>query len=793
VTDIVDQAADRLYALLPAHIRAADAAGGAPLHAYLAALATGTVAIDAEIDRLLGNLFVETADPIGLANLARLVGAETLQPLPPGAPFSLRAFVANTVRYRRGKGTPRTLEGLAADVGGVGAVVVEYFQRLARTAPLIDPRPERPGIAGVTDGDTAARIDTGFDRTPRLADVRSIAHAGGPHGVANVGVHVMRLQAPEYPAPAGAAVAPAALAGVPAMQPWLTTGGAKVPGYFQLSPFAGGRAPLVNPNRRDETGDARAAGPTRVDRLRRLPICREIEARRRALVAGRALPQPAWFDAEGQPFTLFIRRKSAAQFERVPREQLLIVNLEMIPTGKPRPDLARLYSWAVPGAVNPQIKSGNAPIVAAFDPATGRAVFAKAVLPGDEVTEARLAHAYGLGDTIGAGPHDRTAARAPSDIGKADFLRVVDAFGIGLEYVDSLAKALADWAAETTAVRGFIVLARCDTETPLADFAVTLRADTELHIVAAKWQPKQVVAGVTDLTTRRGYLVRAGRRFVIGARLAVSGVAAPGSRPGALVLDGVTLTGGIELAAAALSELWLRSVTARTAGAAAVTLAAPPASLHVTVEQSIIGPLALGTVAAPGNGRLTIDRSILTGEGALAVIEAPGFAAALTDATLLGSARVKTLEATGVIFQGVVTAIRRQAGCVRYSSIATGSTTPRRFRCQPDLAVADSARARGLPALPPTEADRVRQGLVPVFLDIDPDEPTLGLLSPLCAPGIRAGGEGGKEMGAFAGTGEPMRFANVVTLFDDYLPAALEAGLLDDTRGKASTQRRTVP
>ncbi|MFN9645969.1 MAG: hypothetical protein ACK6BG_12835 [Cyanobacteriota bacterium] len=147
-------AAARLFALLPASIRDRDARAGRELEALFAVLARGSAEIDAELDRFLDALFVETAPDVALPAFAALVGAPPFAPLPSGrAP---RAFIANLLRARRGKGTARVLADLAADVTGEGTVAVEYHQRLARLAHLIDPRPDRPALAELRRGDSAA-------------------------------------------------------------------------------------------------------------------------------------------------------------------------------------------------------------------------------------------------------------------------------------------------------------------------------------------------------------------------------------------------------------------------------------------------------------------------------------------------------------------------------------------------------------------------------------------------------------------------------------------------------------
>src|SRR5262249_9597658 len=121
----IEAATERLYALLPAHARTVDAANGLALKGLFEVLAAGSAEIDREIDTLDDSMFVETAAETALSDLAALVAAEPLHPLPRGSGYSVRAFIANTVRYRRGKGTARVLEALANDVGGFGAVAVE--------------------------------------------------------------------------------------------------------------------------------------------------------------------------------------------------------------------------------------------------------------------------------------------------------------------------------------------------------------------------------------------------------------------------------------------------------------------------------------------------------------------------------------------------------------------------------------------------------------------------------------------------------------------------------------------
>ena len=95
-----------------------------------------------------------------------------------------RAEVANTIRWRRAKGTAASIQGVARDVTGRDVVVVEFFQRLATTQHLDHIR---PGIGTASLRDATAFLDPGgpFDAVPRNAELRAAA-AGGRWGIPNV-------------------------------------------------------------------------------------------------------------------------------------------------------------------------------------------------------------------------------------------------------------------------------------------------------------------------------------------------------------------------------------------------------------------------------------------------------------------------------------------------------------------------------------------------------------------------------------------------------------------------------
>ena len=109
--------ADRLYALLPAIYRVRDAQQGEPLKALLSIIAEQVAALEENLAQLYDDHFVETCAEWVVPYIGDLVGARGIFTFPE-ATFSQRAQVANTLAYRRRKGTATVLEQLARDVTG---------------------------------------------------------------------------------------------------------------------------------------------------------------------------------------------------------------------------------------------------------------------------------------------------------------------------------------------------------------------------------------------------------------------------------------------------------------------------------------------------------------------------------------------------------------------------------------------------------------------------------------------------------------------------------------------------
>lgn len=195
--------AEALYALLPAIHRQRDAEAGHPLRQFLDVLGTEARILEEETEQLQDNAFVETAAEWVLPYIGDLIGYRTIQGLP--AAIDRRAEIANTIAYRRAKGTLVMLEQLARDVTGWPAAAVEYFDRLVTNQAMIHPRPHSRATADLRLPLRLERRGSAFDRMAHTIDVGRIPIGEGRHNIRNIGLFLWRLQAvPERRVTAGA-------------------------------------------------------------------------------------------------------------------------------------------------------------------------------------------------------------------------------------------------------------------------------------------------------------------------------------------------------------------------------------------------------------------------------------------------------------------------------------------------------------------------------------------------------------------------------------------------------------
>ena len=163
------------------------------MRALIDVIASQVAVLEEDIDGLYDDQFIETCAPWVAPYIGDLIGYHTLYGLTDkiGSP---RAEVANTIAFRRRKGTASMLEQLARDVTGWDARAVEFFQLLATTQYMNHIRPQNVVWVNMRDHARLATIATPFDTAAHTADVRRIARRRGRFNIPNVGIYLWRIK-----------------------------------------------------------------------------------------------------------------------------------------------------------------------------------------------------------------------------------------------------------------------------------------------------------------------------------------------------------------------------------------------------------------------------------------------------------------------------------------------------------------------------------------------------------------------------------------------------------------------
>jgi hypothetical protein len=188
---------DELYRLLPAVYRVRDDEQGGVLRELVEVLTEQVNVVAESLEQMYDDQFIETAAPWVAPYIGDLVGYRTLHGVVPQL-ASPRADVANTIRYRRRKGTVSVLEQLAADVTGWPAHAVEFFELLAATQFMNHIRPNAQATANLREAahlELAGTFQAGaFDAFAHTAEMRRISTRSGRYNIPNVGIFLWRMQ-----------------------------------------------------------------------------------------------------------------------------------------------------------------------------------------------------------------------------------------------------------------------------------------------------------------------------------------------------------------------------------------------------------------------------------------------------------------------------------------------------------------------------------------------------------------------------------------------------------------------
>ncbi|MCI0774513.1 MAG: hypothetical protein J4N97_02155 [Chloroflexi bacterium] len=173
-----------------------------PLRQMVELVAQQAATLRRSHDRLWQDQVIERADDWAVPYIADLVGTRLISALNKAG---RRADVANTIYYRRRKGTLAVLEQLIADIARWDGKIVESFRRLGRTHHGLDPEPARGRMSGTMMGGWADLRNPGaanlahgpFDEFHHSPDLRQHRGQNGRYGIQRLAFHLYRLKS--YP------------------------------------------------------------------------------------------------------------------------------------------------------------------------------------------------------------------------------------------------------------------------------------------------------------------------------------------------------------------------------------------------------------------------------------------------------------------------------------------------------------------------------------------------------------------------------------------------------------------
>lgn len=194
---------EHLYGLLPEIYRIRDREQGGLLRELLSVIADQVAVLEEDLCQLYDDQFIETCADWAVPYIGDLIGFRGIK-APDDASIGQRAQVANTISFRKRKGTFSAIEDIVRDSTGWDCKAVEYFRRIAATENMNHLRPDNISIANIHPWLSLLNTNRPFsmpspeDHLAHNIDVRSISSEGGSRGlynIPNIAVFVWRLKA----------------------------------------------------------------------------------------------------------------------------------------------------------------------------------------------------------------------------------------------------------------------------------------------------------------------------------------------------------------------------------------------------------------------------------------------------------------------------------------------------------------------------------------------------------------------------------------------------------------------
>lgn len=692
----------KLYNLLPEIYRVRDAEQGMPLKALLSVIADEVGGFEENLKQLYDDQFIETCAEWVVPYIGDLVAYKTLHSKRTKY-LSSRAEVANTVAYRRRKGTATMLEQLARDVTNWPARVVEFYQLLATTQYMNHIRPNNFYSPNLRDWESLEMLDTAFDRTARTVDVRRISSGAGKYNIPNIGIFLWRLQA-------------CSMTESPAFQ--------LDDCRFFFSPLGNDTHLFTKPEAEEDISQL----------AKRLNVPDPINRR---------LMAEYLTDYYGVKKSILIEKSGT----EIPYEDILVCDLS---------DMENSGEWTnKPPEADPD-HGIQAKI--AIDPVLGRIAFSDALKP-EQNEVVKVTYHYGFSHDMGGGEYDR----------EQTFGQETES----MEQVTSPAK-IQESLTRLSSDGGTVEIG--DSGQYSETLSVSLSGAAKIAL-RAKNGHRPTLALDEDLTVE-------------------------GEKEGVVSLNGLLITGGRLIIPKNNNKLRLVRLRHCTLvpGISLDHDGTPqqPDTESVCVELSTvkveIDHCILGGLRVVEGAEVKITNSIIDATNrekvAYSAMDGSSYGGVLeiVNTTVIGKVYTRLLKlAANTLFLSQVESKQKQVGCVRFSFVPVGARVPRRYRCQPDLALQKAIKAaqKEQDNLTSSEksalADKVFSQIKPDFSSLRYGHPGYAQLMLSCPIEIRGGGDDESEMGVFHDLFQLQRETNLRVRLEEYLRFGLEAGIFYTT------------
>jgi hypothetical protein len=715
-----------IYSLLPAVFRNRDVAQGGPLQALFAVLESQYGLVQDNLAQLYDDQFIETCAPWVIPYLGQLIGYNTVFTAALTSPDS-RAEVANTIGYRRRKGTLVALEQITHDVSGRSTMAVEEFRNLATTVSMRDVRVTQFATASIRTGADLEDLNGPFTGLSRTIDVR------------NISPRSRIAQSPDT-APLDIALHGPGRFNIPQVSVWM----------WRWQSFAVSQAPAFSLGNGGYYFSS-LGGP--------IPLFQPATS----LTAFASLVQEA-----DVPEPISLQRFSANL------DGFYSGSMNLIADGKPVP-VGQITCANLGEALDGSVCAVPKGMIA-IDPQIGRIQYGPGVaLP----KELQVSYNYGAPALMGGGYYDRTTnITEPGTQPGIEFVNSSNLFEaiVGSAKYPTLHAAVAAWNKLPKNSAGTIILPNFDSYAIdlTGTNAIQIPAESQLLIASASFTS---AAGAPPEWTNSCVTLR-GNIEVHAPTIPVDsdGVSLPA---GSLLFSGLWISGQLifsgDEACVQLADCTLVpgiSLTAKGDAAHPEEPSITGSAIDITL---VLNRVISGPITLPPTCTARICSSIVDAGTpycpAIAGLDlaSPGPALHIEDSTVIGRVWAQAIQlASNTIFwakmgcldpwAAPVIANRVQIGCVRFSWFPANSILPKQYLCLAS----------------PTASGQV---IEPTFITLRFGSPGYCLLSGDVPLAIWKGADNGSQMGVYYQMQETEAVTNIQIRSAEYLPANLQCGV----------------